>query len=140
MEWLTDSECDDDRDDTVDDMDKPRCTDFEPMSTSARARIERIQEARGRITWFNLDVNQNPVPDPRPEALIGGMEPGPRRKLRVYELTYEDPSDPADSDTPTPPGSDDDDDDKPAASRKRGAGTPKKRNTPAKKARGQASA
>jgi len=67
------------------------------------------------------------------------MEPGPPRKLRVYELSYEDPADLVDSDTSSTPGSEDDGDgDKPAAFRKRGAGTPKKRTTPAKKARSQA--
>lgn len=140
-EWLTDSECEDDRLDTVDEAGKPLCTDFEPMSASARSRIARIQEARGRIASFNLDAAGNPKPALRPEVLIGGMEPGLRRKLRVHELSYEDPEDPVGSDAPSTDGTDDDDDaDRPPVSRKRGAGTPKKRNTPAKKARGPAAA
>ena len=139
IEWLTDSECEDDRIATAADDGRRLCTDFDPMSASARARIARIQEARGRVTSFNLDAAGNLKPNPRPEVLIGGMEPGLRRKLRVHELSYEDPEDPADSDTPTSDGSEDDDDDasKPPATRKRGPGTPRKRATPAKKARGQ---
>lgn len=139
---LTDSECDDDRPDAEGNDGRPLCSDFEPVSALARARIEAIAAARGRLASFNYDEHGQPAEEPRPEALIGGMEPGPRRKLRKYELTYESPLDPEDSDAPVAPGSedgDDDDADRPRPVRKRAPNTPK-RGTPAKRGRGQAAA
>lgn len=130
-EYVTDSECEDDRDDGFDAEGYYLCSDFYPHNQTERRRVAAIAQVRLRETTFNARNRAQGKPL-RPEILIGrydkeGHYPtGLRTKLRKYELVkpVEDEDEEAEEVEEAADDDDDEDDDDAPASRKRTAGSP----------------
>lgn len=129
-EYVTDSECEDDRDDGFDAEGYYLCSDFYPHNQTEKRRVAAIAQVRARETTFNVRNREQGKPL-RPEILIGrydkdGHHPtGLRMKLRKYELVkpVEDEDEEAEEAADDDDDDENDDDDAPA-SRKRTAGSP----------------
>ena len=114
-EYITDSECEDDRDNTLDEDRQYLCQDFYELNKTEKRRVAAIAQVRGRDTTFNVRNREQGKPL-RPEILIGRYtsdgyhSTALRMKLRKHELVKpveDDDEDDEDADDDES-GSDDD--------------------------------